>query len=121
MGLCTPGDISILRRQHISPQRSNLDQDCFLAFGSSQIAFRPALSEGAARHRRRQSDSRARWLATALLAVPRPHRRHEIDRRTGKIWAKKFTVAHDCRLIITPTAPPLYQYAKGATSQACSN
>jgi nicotinate dehydrogenase subunit B len=26
----------------------------------------------------------------------------EIDRRTGKIWAKKFTVAHDCGLIINP-------------------
>jgi hypothetical protein len=23
-------------------------------------------------------------------------RRVEIDRRTGKIWARKFTVAHDC-------------------------
>jgi len=26
----------------------------------------------------------------------------EIDRRTGKIWARKFTVAHDCGLIINP-------------------
>src|SRR5207253_4560815 len=26
----------------------------------------------------------------------------EIDRTTGKIWAKKFTVAHDCGLIINP-------------------
>jgi nicotinate dehydrogenase subunit B len=26
----------------------------------------------------------------------------EIDRRTGRIWAKKFTVAHDCWLIINP-------------------
>jgi nicotinate dehydrogenase subunit B len=26
----------------------------------------------------------------------------EIDRRGGKIWAKKFTVAHDCGLIINP-------------------
>jgi CO/xanthine dehydrogenase Mo-binding subunit len=26
----------------------------------------------------------------------------EIDRRTGKIWAKKFTVAYDCGLIINP-------------------
>jgi nicotinate dehydrogenase subunit B len=26
----------------------------------------------------------------------------EIDRSTGKIWAKKFTVAHDCGLIINP-------------------
>jgi CO/xanthine dehydrogenase Mo-binding subunit len=24
----------------------------------------------------------------------------EIDRRSGKVWAKKFTVAHDCGLII---------------------
>jgi nicotinate dehydrogenase subunit B len=27
----------------------------------------------------------------------------EVDRRTGKVWAKKFTVAHDCGLIINPT------------------
>jgi nicotinate dehydrogenase subunit B len=26
----------------------------------------------------------------------------EIDRRTGKVWARKFTVAHDCGLIISP-------------------
>jgi CO/xanthine dehydrogenase Mo-binding subunit len=26
----------------------------------------------------------------------------EIDRRTGKIWARQFTVAHDCGLIINP-------------------
>ena len=26
----------------------------------------------------------------------------EIDRRTGKVWARKFTVAHDCGLIINP-------------------
>jgi nicotinate dehydrogenase subunit B len=26
----------------------------------------------------------------------------EIDRRSGKVWARKFTVAHDCRLIINP-------------------
>jgi CO/xanthine dehydrogenase Mo-binding subunit len=26
----------------------------------------------------------------------------EIDRRNGKIWARKFTVAHDCGLIINP-------------------
>jgi nicotinate dehydrogenase subunit B len=26
----------------------------------------------------------------------------EIDRRSGKIWGKKFTVAHDCGLIINP-------------------
>jgi CO/xanthine dehydrogenase Mo-binding subunit len=26
----------------------------------------------------------------------------EIDRRKGKVWAKKFTVAHDCGLIINP-------------------
>jgi CO/xanthine dehydrogenase Mo-binding subunit len=26
----------------------------------------------------------------------------EIDRSTGKIWARKFTVAHDCGLIINP-------------------
>jgi nicotinate dehydrogenase subunit B len=26
----------------------------------------------------------------------------EVDRSTGKIWARKFTVAHDCGLIINP-------------------
>jgi nicotinate dehydrogenase subunit B len=26
----------------------------------------------------------------------------EIDRRSGKVWAEKFTVAHDCGLIINP-------------------
>jgi CO/xanthine dehydrogenase Mo-binding subunit len=26
----------------------------------------------------------------------------DIDRRTGKIWARKFTVAHDCGLVINP-------------------
>ena len=26
----------------------------------------------------------------------------EIDRRTGKVWARRFTVAHDCGLIINP-------------------
>jgi nicotinate dehydrogenase subunit B len=26
----------------------------------------------------------------------------EIDRRTGTVWARKFTVAHDCGLIVNP-------------------
>ena len=26
----------------------------------------------------------------------------EVDRRTGRVWAKRFTVAHDCGLIINP-------------------
>ena len=26
----------------------------------------------------------------------------DVDRRTGKIWARKFTVAHDCGQIINP-------------------
>ena len=26
----------------------------------------------------------------------------EIDRHTGKVWARKFTVAHDCELMINP-------------------
>jgi nicotinate dehydrogenase subunit B len=26
----------------------------------------------------------------------------EIDRRAGKVWARKFTVAHDCGLIVNP-------------------
>ena len=28
--------------------------------------------------------------------------RVEVDRHTGKVWARKFTVAHDCGLIISP-------------------
>jgi nicotinate dehydrogenase subunit B len=30
----------------------------------------------------------------------------EMDRRTGKVWARKFTVAHDCGLIINPDGFP---------------
>ncbi|PYN85983.1 MAG: hypothetical protein DMD87_20755 [Candidatus Rokuibacteriota bacterium] len=26
----------------------------------------------------------------------------EVDRRSGRVWAKRFTVAHDCGLIINP-------------------
>ena len=29
----------------------------------------------------------------------------DVDRRTGKIWARKFTVAHDCSQIINPDGP----------------
>ena len=29
----------------------------------------------------------------------------EIDRHTGKVWARKFTVAHDCGLIISSDGP----------------
>jgi nicotinate dehydrogenase subunit B len=28
----------------------------------------------------------------------------EVDRHTGKVWARKFTVAHDFGLIINPPA-----------------
>lgn len=28
----------------------------------------------------------------------------EVDRRSGRVWAKRFTVAHDCGLIINPKA-----------------
>jgi CO/xanthine dehydrogenase Mo-binding subunit len=45
-------------------------------------------------------------LATLpLLLAPfwwRSSPRVEIDRRTGKVWARKFIVAHDCGLIINP-------------------
>ena len=85
----------------------------------------PALSEGAARHRRRQGGGRARRVADPRPS-PRPDRNGdtltgrgiayaqrsgavvaivaevEIDRHTGKVWARKFTVAHDCGLIINP-------------------
>ena len=39
-------------------------------------------------------------LDTDACAVPDAE--VEIDRRTGKVWARKFTVAHDCGLIINP-------------------
>src|SRR5262249_58220783 len=29
----------------------------------------------------------------------------DVDRQTGKIWARKFTVAHDCGQIINPQQP----------------
>jgi CO/xanthine dehydrogenase Mo-binding subunit len=105
-------------------QRSNLDRDCFVAFGSSQLAFRLrylkaprdiAVVKAAA--------ERAKWEPRPS---PRPDRSGdtlmergiayaqrsgavvaivaevEIDRHTGKVWARKFTVAHDCGLIINP-------------------
>ena len=28
----------------------------------------------------------------------------EVERRTGRVWARRFTVAHDCGLIINPKA-----------------
>src|SRR3989442_8809144 len=31
----------------------------------------------------------------------------EVDRRSGRVWAKRFTVAHDCGLIINPKGPDL--------------
>src|SRR2546427_13294691 len=31
----------------------------------------------------------------------------EVDRRSGRVWAKRFTVAHDCGLIINPKGPEL--------------
>ena len=42
----------------------------------------------------------------------------EVDRQTGRIWARKFTVAHDCGLIINPKG---IQYTiEGALVQALS-
>jgi nicotinate dehydrogenase subunit B len=105
-------------------QRSNLDRDYFVAFGSSQLAFRLrylkaprdiAVVKAAA--------ERANWEPRPS---PRPDRTGdiltgrgiayaqrsgavvaivaevEIDRRGGKLRARKFTVAHDCGLIINP-------------------
>jgi CO/xanthine dehydrogenase Mo-binding subunit len=42
----------------------------------------------------------------------------DIDRSTGKIWARKFTVAHDCGLIINPHA--LTQTIEGNIIQGTS-
>jgi nicotinate dehydrogenase subunit B len=42
----------------------------------------------------------------------------EIDRRSGKVWARKFTVAHDCGLIINPDG--LRQCIEGNVVQGTS-
>ena len=42
----------------------------------------------------------------------------DVDRRTGKIWARKFTVAHDCGQIINPIG--LQAHASRATSSRAS-
>jgi CO/xanthine dehydrogenase Mo-binding subunit len=42
----------------------------------------------------------------------------EVDCKTGRIWAKKFTVAHDCGLVINPTG--LKYTIEGALVQALS-
>ena len=105
-------------------QRSNLDRDCCVAFGSSQLAFRlryltaprdiavvKAAAERANWEPRsspnpdRNGDTLAgRGIAYAQRpgAVVAIVAEVEIDRRTGKVWARKFTVAHDCGLIINP-------------------
>src|SRR5271167_1847388 len=71
-----------------------------------------------------QGRGRARRVGAAPLAAARPRRRHPArprhrlrpargrssrssprsrsTGRTGKVWARKFTVAHDCGLIINP-------------------
>ena len=41
-------------------------------------------------------------MPSARVPWSRSSPRSEIDRRSGKVWARKFTVAHDCRLIINP-------------------
>ena len=40
----------------------------------------------------------------------------EIARRSGKIWARKFTVAHDCGLIINPDGFPRLAVDQGSSS-----
>ncbi|MGE0626988.1 MAG: molybdopterin cofactor-binding domain-containing protein [Hyphomicrobiaceae bacterium] len=42
----------------------------------------------------------------------------EVDRRTGRVWARKFTVAHDCGQIINPTG--LRQCIEGNIVQGIS-
>ena len=42
--------------------------------------------------------------------------RVEVDRRSGKIWARKFTVAHDCGLIINPDGFPRLAVDQGSSS-----
>jgi CO/xanthine dehydrogenase Mo-binding subunit len=54
-------------------------------------------------------------MPLAMLGAP------EVDRRSGKVWARKFTVAHDCGLIINPDG--LRRCIEGnvvqGTSRAC--
>jgi CO/xanthine dehydrogenase Mo-binding subunit len=56
----------------------------------------------AARPQRRYSDRARHRLCPALGSVVAIVAEVEIDRRSGKVWARKFTVAHDCGLIINP-------------------
>jgi nicotinate dehydrogenase subunit B len=99
-------------------------QDCFVASGSSQLAFRLrylkaprdiAVVKAAAEHANweprpsprpdRSGDTlTGRGIAYAQRsgAVVAIIAEVEIDRRSGKVWARKFTVAHDCGLIINP-------------------
>jgi nicotinate dehydrogenase subunit B len=105
-------------------QRRNLNRDCFVAFGSSQLAFRLrylkaprdiAVVKAAAEHAgwetrpspksdRTGDTLTGRGIAYAQRsgAVVAIVAEVEINRRTGKVWARKFTVAHDCGLIINP-------------------
>ena len=85
----------------------------------------PAPRQGPARHRGAQGGGREGGLAIAALAAQGPDRqqgerpRHRLfaaqrharapssprstsTARTGKIWARKFTVAHDCGQVINP-------------------
>jgi hypothetical protein len=55
---------------------------------------------------RRRFPSRPADIGNDLVAEgyakPKPPAEVEIDRHTGKVWARKFAVAHDCGLIINP-------------------
>ena len=42
----------------------------------------------------------------------------EVDRKTGRIWARKFTIAHDCGLVVNPKG--LKYTIEGALVQALS-
>jgi CO/xanthine dehydrogenase Mo-binding subunit len=42
----------------------------------------------------------------------------EVDRRTGRVWPRRFTVAHDCGLIVNPAG--LKSCIEGNVVQACS-
>ncbi len=100
------------------------DRDCFVASGSSQLAFRlrylkaprdiavvKAAAERAGweprpspRPERTGDTLTGRGMAYAQRSgeVVAIVAEVEIDRRSGKVWARKSTVAHDCGLIINP-------------------
>ena len=65
--------------------------------GWSQRAYpNPRRGKGSVMVGRGVSDTERNGTVVAVVAEV------EVDRRNGRVWAKRFTVAHDCGLIINP-------------------